>query len=173
MFSACNRIDFYPSSRPSSSLLNPISAESGIYALVAASALLGSIIGGLLSFFSSYYLGKKKFEQDLITRDLEKRSALYGDFMAEVGRITLLSLDGKIESASEFGALYSLLGRIRIVAPKDVADAAAKFGSLVTDTPSRDDKEKSVSHEKNVALARERFIDLCQGDLRDIKKRAG
>ena len=36
MFSACNRIDFYPSSRPSSSLLNPISAESGIYALVAA-----------------------------------------------------------------------------------------------------------------------------------------
>lgn len=149
-----------------------MSSESGIYALIAASALLGSIIGGLLSFFSSYYLGKKKFEQDLVTRDLEKRGALYGDFMAEVGRITLLSLDGKIESASEYGALYSLLGRIRIIAPKEVADAAAKFGSLVTDTPPRDDKEKSARHEKNLTAARDQFIELCQADLRAIKQQA-
>lgn len=150
-----------------------MSSESGIYVLVAASALLGSIIGGLLSFFSSYYLGKKKFEQDLVSRDLEKRGALYGDFMAEVGKITLLSLDGKIESASEYGALYSLLGRIRIVAPKEVAEAAAKFGSQVTDMPTREDKAKSAAHEKNLAAARERFIDLCQADLRDIKQQAG
>jgi hypothetical protein len=149
-----------------------MSSESGIYVLVAASALLGSIIGGLLSFFSSYYLGKKKFEQDLVSRDLEKRSALYGDFMAEVGRITLLSLDGKIESASEFGALYSLLGRIRIVAPKEVADAAAKFGTLVTDTPARDDQEQSARHEKNLTATRDQFIALCQADLQNIKTQA-
>ncbi len=149
-----------------------MSSESGIYVLVAVSALLGSIIGGLLSFFSAYYLGKKKFEQDLISRDLEKRGALYGDFMAEGGRIILLSLDGKLGSASEYGALYSLLGRIRIVAPKAVAEAATKFGSLVTDTPPRDDREKGAQHDKDLADARERFIDLCQEDLREITRRA-
>ena len=149
-----------------------MSPQLEIALVSATSALLGSSIGGLISFLSTHYAAKKKFEHDLVLRELEKRELLYADFMAETGKIILASLDKKKEAASDFVALFSLAGRIRIAASKEVADAATDFANLVVDTPERSEAGKIATHSAQVKVARDLFTNLCQKDLLEIRKGA-
>lgn len=149
-----------------------MSPELQISLITAVSALLGSIVGGALSFLSSHYTAKKQFQREFTLREFEKHEALYSEFMTETGRLVLLRLDKKSDSALQYASLFSLLGRIRLVAPKDISDAAKAFSTLVMETSADRQQEEIHDHTVQVGAARERFTSLCQEHLRRIRANA-
>lgn len=141
--------------------------------LAAVAALGGSIVGGIITFLTTYYAEKKRFEHELSLRDIEKRETLYSDFIGECTRVILAALDNKKGSALDFSTLFSLTGRIRVVAPEEIGDAAAAFGSLAIKTPGPEaEEEKRKKHQADVKPARKKFTELCQKEIGDMKKRA-
>ncbi|MEI7956129.1 MAG: hypothetical protein WCJ66_13250, partial [Verrucomicrobiota bacterium] len=93
----------------------------------ALSALLGTVIGGLITFLTTYHLKKAEWKQDALTRELAKRESLYSEFLGESGRLLLQSLDHKFSNSREFQQIYALQGRIRMCATDPVMQACERL----------------------------------------------
>jgi len=57
-----------------------------------AGALIGTLIGGVISYISTRSVRRMEWKQSLVLRDLQTREDLYADFLAEIGRLMLVSL---------------------------------------------------------------------------------
>lgn len=139
--------------------------------LGSISALIGSLIGGLVSLLTTHYAAKKKLHHDLLFRDLDRKETLYADLMAEATRTILAAIDEKSVGALDYTMLFSLSGRIRMVASKEVADAATKLASLAMHFPGKDKPEEIKEHAIKTRAAREFFTDIAQRELLELKRR--
>lgn len=131
----------------------------------AASALLGTVIGGLVTFLTTFYLKKAEWKQEQITREITKREALYGEFLSEVGRLLMAGIGSKVQNPNEFRGLFTLLGRIRMCASEPVRESAENLVKVVLHGNRERGEETSEGNNDG-------FTKLCRDELESLRKKS-
>lgn len=132
-----------------------------VLAIVSSgSALLGSIVGGIVSYFTASRLNLQKWRQDRIDKEMARREQLYSEFMGEVGNLMMKSCDTKEIKAIELNHLIALQTQIRLFATDEVIESAKKLTSE-TIHAFREKRDKSEQPRETM----ERFSQLCRREL--------
>jgi hypothetical protein len=90
----------------------------------ALSAVMGSLVGGLTSFLTTYANQRNQNRRDFLSKQISKRETLYTEFINEAARLQVESLDSQMEKASGMVTIYALHNRIRLNASEEVLQAA-------------------------------------------------
>ena len=94
-------------------------------ALIGAfSAVMGSLVGGLTSFLTTYANQRNQSRRDFFSKQISQRETLYTEFINEAARLSIESLDSQMEKASGLVTIYALHNRIRLNASEEVVQAA-------------------------------------------------
>lgn len=86
-------------------------------------ALGGSLVGAFSSFATTYVSQRHQGLRERVNRDLERREALYGQFMDTAAALFADSLDKELDSPATIIGLVALAGRIRLSASLEVIAA--------------------------------------------------
>ena len=89
----------------------------------ALSAVLGSLVGGTASIASSWVTQRTAGRREHIQNQVEKREALYAEFIAEASKLSIDALDHTLEQPERIADVYALLNRIRLTSSRVVVDA--------------------------------------------------
>jgi hypothetical protein len=92
--------------------------------LGAMSALMGSLVGGAASLYSTWITQTAQGKRDLVASELRKREALYGEYVTECSKLIIDSIDHTLDQPSTVVAALSILNRIRLTASPQVMEAA-------------------------------------------------
>jgi hypothetical protein len=82
--------------------------------ITALAAVMGSIVGGLASFATTYFTQRNQAHRDLLSRDVAHREELYSQFIKEAANLYADSLDKTLENPASLIGMYSLIGRMRL-----------------------------------------------------------
>jgi hypothetical protein len=93
--------------------------------LSAMSAVLGSIVGGSASITTAWFTQRTQARRERIRAEVQKREALYADFIAECAELAMDSIDHTLDRPETLVKVYSLENRIRLTSSDDVVAAAA------------------------------------------------
>jgi hypothetical protein len=90
----------------------------------AASAILGSLVGGSASMLTAYMTQRTQARRAGIQAEMHKREVLYTDYIAECSKLALDSMQHSLDSPDTFRSAYALVNRIRLVSTDAVLQAA-------------------------------------------------
>ena len=92
--------------------------------LVAAfAAILGTTVGGLATFLTTFLNQRYAMRRDILAKDLANREQLYSEFLKEAGNLYFDSINRTLDEASQQTSMinmYSLVGRIRMISSEAV-----------------------------------------------------
>jgi hypothetical protein len=97
--------------------------------IAALSAIAGSTVGGLSTFATTFLNQRYVTRREMLVKDVANREQLYSEFLKEVANLYVGSLNRTVDDLSEQAsaiAMYSLLGRIRMISGEAVLTAAEK-----------------------------------------------
>ena len=124
-------------------------------AITALAAIAGSVVGGLASFLTTFFTQRNQAHRDLLSRDVAHREGLYSQFIKEATNLYIDSLDKTLENPVSLIEVYSLIGRMRLIAGDKVLLAAEQIADSIVDSYSR----PPITFEDVYKLARERQVD--------------
>ena len=105
--------------------------------ITALAAVMGSIVGGLTSFATTYFTQRNQAHRDFLSRDVANREELYSQFIKEATNLYADSLDKPLTNPTTLIGMYSLVGRIRLVSSDKVLAAAEKVADSIIVSYSR------------------------------------
>ena len=108
--------------------------------LAAFSAILGTTVGGLATFLTTYLNQRYSMRRDILAKDVANREQLYSEFLKEVGNLYFDSINRTLDDASQQSSMismYSLVGRIRMISSDAVLNAAEKVAEDVVESYKR------------------------------------
>ena len=135
--------------------------------ITALAAVMGSIVGGLTSFATTFFTQRNQAHRDFLSRDVAHREELYAQFIKEATNLYADSLDKPLTNPTTLIGMYSLVGRIRLVSSDKVLAAAEKVADSIIVSYSRppikfEDVYK-VWREEHVDPFKE-FTEACRGE---------
>ena len=101
--------------------------------IAAFSAILGTTVGGLATFLTTFFNQRFAMRRDILAKDVANREQLYSEFLKEVGNLYLDSVNRTLDDTPQQASLitmYSLVGRIRMISSEAVLTAAEKVAEL-------------------------------------------
>ena len=104
--------------------------------LTAFAAILGSAVGGLSSFATTFFSQRAASRRDSITKELANREVLYADLIKEATNLLIDSLDRTLDKPTNLIGLYSLAGRICLVSSEKVVLEADKVIETIIESYS-------------------------------------
>jgi hypothetical protein len=114
--------------------MDPATQSASVAALAAVA---GSLMGGLASFATTYFTQRNQGHRDLLARDVARREELYSQFIKEATNLYVDSLDKTLENPGSLMEMYSLVGRMRLIAGDKVLLAAEKIAETIVESYSR------------------------------------
>ena len=108
--------------------------------LPALSAILGTTVGGLITFLTTFLNQRFAVRRDILARDVANREQLYSEFLKEVGNLYFDSINRTLNDASQQSsliAMYSLVGRIRMISTEAVLTAAEQVAEDIVESYKR------------------------------------
>jgi hypothetical protein len=108
--------------------------------IAAFSAILGTTVGGLTTFLTTYLNQRYAMRQDILAKDVANREQLYSEFLKEVGNLYFDSINRTLDNVSQQSsliAMYSLVGRIRMISSEAVLKAAEKVAEHIVESYKR------------------------------------
>jgi hypothetical protein len=108
--------------------------------IAAFSAILGTTVGGLTTFLTTFINQRYAVRRDILAKDVANREQLYSEFLKEVGNLYFDSINRTLDDASQqtsLIAMYSLVGRIRMISSEAVLKAAEKVGEDIVESYKR------------------------------------
>jgi hypothetical protein len=108
--------------------------------IAALSAILGTTVGGLTSFATTFLNQRYAVRRDILAKDVANREELYSVFLKEVASLYFDSINRTIDDVSQQTSLikmYSLVGRIRMISSQEVLTAAEKVTEDVIESYKR------------------------------------
>jgi hypothetical protein len=90
----------------------------------AFSAIMGSLVGGLTSFLTTYTNQRAQYRRDFLSKQFAQRENLYSEFIKEAARLQVDSLEQEELNPSTLVAIYALGNRIRLNSSQEVVEAA-------------------------------------------------
>ena len=108
--------------------------------IAALSAILGSTVGGLTTFLTTFLNQRYAMRRDILAKDVANREQLYSEFLKEVGNLYFDSINRTLDEASQQASLikmYSLVGRIRMISSEGVLTSAEKVAEDIVESYKR------------------------------------
>ena len=108
--------------------------------IAAFSAILGTTVGGLTTFLTTFLNQRYAMRRDIMAKDVANREQLYSEFLKEVGNLYFDSINRTLDDASQqtsLIAMYSLVGRIRMISSEAVLKAAEKVAEDIVESYKR------------------------------------
>ena len=135
---------------------------------------MGSVVGGLASFLTTFFTQRHQAHRDLLSRNAAHREELYSQFIKEAANLYADSLDKSLENPVSLVGMYSLVARIRLVSSDTVLAAAEKVADSIVDSYRRppvtfEDVYKAV-RESQVHPLKE-FTEACREERKIMLKR--
>src|SRR5271165_3308943 len=90
----------------------------------AFSGLAGAAIGGFASFSTSWMTQRAQIRHSLSEAERARLEALYSEFITESARLVADALSHQKDDVADMVGLYAMVGRMRLVSPLDVVEAA-------------------------------------------------
>lgn len=101
--------------------------------VTAIAALMGSLVGGLASFGTTWFTHRSESRRDHISRQLLRREALYSEFIYEAARLYSEALVNGMEKPECMAKIWGLVSRIRLSSSDPVLAAAEHMLRSITD----------------------------------------
>jgi hypothetical protein len=108
--------------------------------IAALFAILGTTVGGLTTFLTTYLNQRYTVRRDILAKDVANREQLYSEFLKEVGNLYFDSVKRTLDEGSQQASMigmYSLVGRIRMISSEPVLRAAEKVADDVVECYKR------------------------------------
>ena len=136
--------------------------------ITALAAVMGSLVGGLASFATTFFTQHYQARRDLLSRDVANREELYSQFIKEAANLYVDSLDKTLPNPVSLIGLYSLVGRMRLIAGDKVL-LAAVVDSYRRPPTTFEDLYK-LARESQVDPLKE-FTEACREERKIMLKR--
>lgn len=129
------------------------------------SALLGTVIGGYISYFTNKNLKIKEWHLSLTKEDMTIRNKVYSDFLGEANRLILFSIEEKASSIKEFDSLINYFSQVELLGTEKVIEQAKKLVDCVLagNTQSANKQNQDFNHEKKY------FIEAAKDELSKLR----
>ena len=142
--------------------------------ITALAAVMGSIVGGLASFATTYFTQRNQAHRDFLSRDVAHREELYAQFIKETTNLYADSLDKTLTNPATLIGMYSLIGRIRLLGSDKVLLAAEKVAETIVESyrspPVTFEDVYKVLRESQVDPLKE-FTEACREERKIMLKR--
>ncbi|HTW29359.1 MAG TPA: hypothetical protein VME92_19700 [Acetobacteraceae bacterium] len=141
--------------------------------LSAASALAGSIVGGLTSLAASWLSQQVQAKAQLRTMNKTIRQELYRDFINEASRLAADSFTHNKAEVKDFVGLYAMISRMRALSSSQVVTTAEQVVQRVIDqylapNLSLADLNEMIRRDENLDPLRQ-FAEACRTDLDNVR----
>jgi hypothetical protein len=142
--------------------------------LSAASALAGSLIGGLSSLAASWLTQREQLRAQLFVQEAVKRETLYTEFITEASRRFIEAWDHKAEGPEVVAGLFSVVARMRLTSSAEIIRTAEDVVRRLVDAyaaPKKtfDELQELVRSEDFSDPLRE-FSEACRVELRSLRR---
>jgi len=140
----------------------------------ALSAVLGSVVGGSASITTAWFTQRTQARRELIRAAVDKREALYADFVGECSRLVLDALGHSLEKAEILTKVYALENRIRLSSSDSVVNAAQYAIKRILDLYFERNYEKEDLRNLSHSMAHEplrEFSEACRSELAELQRR--
>ena len=107
--------------------------------IAAFSAILGTTVGGLTTFATTFLTQRYAMRRDILAKDVANREQLYSEFLKEVGNLYFDSVNRTLDDTSQQASLmrmYSLVGRVRMISSEAVLTSAEKLAEDIIESTS-------------------------------------
>ena len=101
--------------------------------VTAMAGIAGSLCGGSASVATAWVTHKSRAKREVLRATLNKREALYGEFINECSKHVMDSLDQNLDKPERLLSIYALLNRIRLCASEAVLAQAIGLVKLILD----------------------------------------
>jgi hypothetical protein len=101
--------------------------------ITGMAAVLGSLAGASASIATTWMTQRSQKIRERAQSELRRRETLYGEFIAEVSRLTTDAFDHSLERPETLANLYGILGRMHLVATAPVMKAAQECCHYLVD----------------------------------------
>lgn len=100
----------------------------------AIAGLTGAAIGGMTSFASNWFTQHTQLHDKYRQERWSKREQLFSAFIVEASRLYGDALTHENDSAANLVRLYAMVGRMRLVASRDVLASAERTMDVIVQT---------------------------------------
>ena len=138
----------------------------------AMSGVLGSLVGGSATVATTWVTQRTLGKRKLLRVEIERREALYGDFICECSARVLDAFDHQLEKPEILLNTYALLNRIRLCASDAVLAEAQRIVHFIAEqyfSPNL-----SVEELRNLSRSRDEdplqpFGEACRRELKPMR----
>jgi len=142
--------------------------------LSAASALLGSLVGGFASMATAYMTQMTQAKRAAIEAEMHKREHLYADFIVECSKLALDAMQHSLDDPEKFQPAYALVNRIRLISSDPVLQGAESALEEIFERyrgPNLPvEKIRELSSIKSLHDPLQAFSDACRSELRSLQR---
>lgn len=113
----------------------------------ALSALIGSVVGGLISGVSSWASQRVQAKSALLGQEKLRHEDLYRDFIVHASRVYADALMHNEPQIADLVGLYALISRMRVLSSPTLVACAERIASMATDSYSMPNKTIAEIHD--------------------------
>jgi hypothetical protein len=106
-------------------------------------ALLGAVIGGVLSVFSSWLAQRVQTRSQWLSQEIQRRQQLYSDFIEAAARCFGDALQSSEPDTGRLAKLYGDLGRMRLVSSDEVLRESNQIAHRILNTYGTTNRNKA------------------------------
>ena len=140
--------------------------------LAAMAGVLGSLVGGSATVATAWLTQSTQSRRELTQREMRKREALYGEFIAECAKLLVDSFTHTLDAPEKLLPLYALVNRIRLCASQPVLAEAEHLLTRIAEQYF----SRNLTLEEIRELARSEdadplktFGEACRTELKSIR----
>ena len=138
----------------------------------AISALLGSTIGGLTSFFSTWLGQNVQMRAQLLLNDKTLRQQLYRDFVNAASSLFVESLMCDTPDPGKLVELYAMVSRMRVISLPEVSEEAEQVVRMIFETYTKPNKGiadiRTMVDQEDFDPMR-KFAEVCRVELESLR----
>jgi hypothetical protein len=105
--------------------------------ITGVTAVVGTLLGGLTSFATTYLTQGRLTHADRIFRELDRREDVYARFIELASELALDALENPLDDPKKLIGLSTLVGRVRLASSSLVLQAAEDAVDFLLETYER------------------------------------
>jgi hypothetical protein len=139
--------------------------------VTAVAAVTGTLVGGLTSFATSYFVQRRQGHTEHVLRDIERREDVYMQFNELGAKLPLDAMSHELEDPSKLIGLETLTGHIRLSSSAPVLAAAENVIAHIMDCyqrPAVDARQAVLTSPQAVVDPLVSFTKACREECLEM-----
>jgi len=140
--------------------------------ITALAAIAGSLVGALGSAVATWITARHQDRRDLLGKQIERREALYSDFIGESARLLVDAMQHNASDLQKMLPVYALLSRIRLSSSEPVLQEAEQVIKTIVSTYPQPNltAEQIESQAANGKDPLTQFSNTCRTELDSLQR---